>query len=209
MAILNIGQFNIFYYIAVTLLCYCVFSSLYSIKSNLLFKIKRFYYALWFLLYAIMINHLNYDVFPEKEIFGLPVIIGLPLVLFIVGMIVAVLIDTFIISGTGFKEFSIFGAKFIKAEALENIEIQTKYVQLLSKKIEAEHICLQQLENYMDKIIKKLNVEGLDFPIEYAELLKLYADNQRMIIIHLLFLRKAYTHCSYLTYQYMGIMTHF
>ena len=47
-----------------------------------------------------MINHLNYDVFPEKGIFGLPVIIGLPLVLFVVGMIVAVLIDTFIISGT-------------------------------------------------------------------------------------------------------------
>ena len=168
------------YVIATMLILYCIISSRRVMQNVSILTIKKFYYCFWFAVYTFYINRIDFSYFNQDTVLALPVEIGVPLAIFLVGTLLAVLIDSFIVSGTGFIEFSLLGAKFVRSEISTNFELQNQQLELLVSKLAAENAIITNFDEYMkckvDISAKVMN--GIDFAREYKELIKEYLSYQ-------------------------------
>ncbi|URZ04104.1 hypothetical protein [Clostridium felsineum] len=139
------------YVIPIIFIIYALVAYKLSFSDETVSLFKKIYYIIWILAYIILVNHVELNKIPIKDSFGVPYNIWTLIIIFIIFLIVAYLLDIFILFGNGFKELSIFGAKFVKEETKEILDNQHKYLNLLIDKTKAENKILTGLKEYMNE----------------------------------------------------------
>ncbi|URZ15488.1 hypothetical protein [Clostridium felsineum] len=136
------------YAIPIIFIIYALVSYKLSFSDETVSLFKKIYYIIWILAYIILVNHVELNKISIKDSFGVPYNMWTLIIIFIIFLMVAYLLDIFILFGNGFKELSIFGAKFVK-EDREAITIQQKNTQLFLKKTQAANTILIGLRKYI------------------------------------------------------------
>ncbi|URZ05968.1 hypothetical protein [Clostridium felsineum] len=139
------------YAIPIIFIIYAVISYKLSFSDEIISLFKKIYYIIWILAYIILVNHVELNKISIKDSFGVPYNIWTLIIIFIIFLVLAYLLDIFILFGNGFKELSIFGAKFVKEETKEILDNQHKYLNLLIDKIKAENKIITGLKEYMNE----------------------------------------------------------
>lgn len=170
------------YVLPIIFLIYVVANYFVSFSDEIAALVKKIYYIIWLAFYIIIVNHVPLDRIPIKDSFGVPSNIWTLIVLFIIFLLIAYLLDAFIISGCGFQELSIFGAKFVKQETKEVIDDQHKYLNLFINKAKAENKILMNLKQYMvnEDFRDKINTDNFNVIDELTKLIKQYYDMQNL-----------------------------
>lgn len=106
------------------------------------------------------------------------------IVIFVLCLITAYILDILIITGIGFKEFSIFGAKFIKEETQNTLAIQQNYIDLFLERVHAAQKIISKMPFYMvEKGFKDLIASNQFSALhEFSLLLEKYFEAQNNII---------------------------
>jgi len=150
------------------------------IKSEVLVIIRRLYYSTWLMFIVVIINLLDFNNLTADNEFGIPHFIWLIFITFVVGIIVAIILDILIISGHGIQEISFGLAKISRVEIKENIEEQKTNIDNLVNIIEAEYKTIQSIEEYIknkgieEHLINDFN--SFSYIDELMDIVKYYYD---------------------------------
>ncbi|MBH1941041.1 hypothetical protein I5677_09070 [Mobilitalea sibirica] len=138
--------------------------------------IKRYYYTIIVLIYIIIIKFCDVPAWCSTGMFGITGEVWSYIILMIVTLLLAVILDSFIISGYVFKEFGFFGARFIRDVTQKTVELQKKYVLSLEGSLKTVYAIPKNIHDYFsDPDIRKKVLKGsFDFPKEFKKILKCY-----------------------------------
>lgn len=160
----------------------CIFSS-----DDFQTKIKRLYYTIFIFGYLIFIRYEDVTVWCKNGYFNLSSNVWSILFSMLVVLIIAMVIDNFIISGYVFKEFGLFGAKFIREETKQAVKEQDGYTMLLEKSYESLYYTLGQINQLFqeDKLIESLHNKTFSYTKQFTEVLKCYyEDIHQNVFVH-------------------------
>lgn len=157
---------------------FLIYSIIIWIKGNdeLATNVKRIYYSMVVLCYIILVNTVDVSRWCDKGQFGISNIVWSYCVSIIITVVLAVLIDNFIISGFVFKELGFFGTKFIREETKKAVDVQYKYLLNLEGSLETLHKIPNKIQSIFSKpdVIKSIKEGSFDFVKEFTFLLQYY-----------------------------------
>lgn len=143
-------------------------------------KIRKIYYWIAVLIYVFIYNNINITSLVNGAPFNLSPHTWGVIVYTIAFYIVVIVIDTYMISGTGFNEIGLLGASFKKTNKV--IAMQTEFSKLVSDQVFAQSLTIGYLkqkytkDNLKDMVIdNKYNYGGIlqDVIYRYYEFLNI------------------------------------
>jgi len=150
----------LYYIFPVALIIYTIIIAIAS-NFEVISKVKRIYYAIMSLLFIFVLKNVDFMWVSKEGLWGTTPKAWSLILVSIIGMILIVLIDSYIISGYVFKEFGFFGTKFIRDETTETVKSQHDYIFSLESSIKAQFELIDKTKKDMadsGKLkIKKLN----------------------------------------------------
>jgi len=138
---------------------------------ELISKIKRIYYAVMLLLFTIVLKNVDFTSVCETGLFGTSAKSWSIILVSIIGAIIIVLIDSYIISGYVFKEFGFMGTKFIRDETAETVKNQHDYIFSLESSIKAQYELIEKIKRDFAGINSRRG-KRLNFNEEIGKIIK-------------------------------------
>ncbi|WP_343001815.1 hypothetical protein [Intestinibacter bartlettii] len=149
--------------------------------------IRRFYYSFIFLVTIIVLKNVDLSwISEDKGLFQLSGNAWAIIIFLTITVIVALIIDMWIISGDTFQEFSFLSAKLVKSDtkiALKNLETS---VSLLEKNIKALYDSNRNIEELFtnDEIIKQIKNNSFNLIENFEDILvKYYKKSQLNVTV--------------------------
>ncbi|QUH21801.1 hypothetical protein [Alkaliphilus sp. B6464] len=141
-------------------------------------NIKKIHYSLFVFAYLFFIRYEDVSTWCESGPMGITAPVWSYLLSILVTLLIAIAIDNFIISGYVFKEFGIFGAKFIRDATQQTVIQQNGYMLSLEKNLEALYSVLFKINELFSNpnIVGQVRNGRFNFSKHFRGILKHYYD---------------------------------
>ena len=158
-------------------------------SDRFLINIKRLFYCLYILGYLIFIRQVDVTGWCNEGPFHISSHISSLFLSMIVAFLIAMAVDNFIISGFIFKEFGIFGAKFVKEdkETQKAVIQYDDYSMVLEKSLESLYYTLDKIHKFFfdQQIIDSIKDHTFDYTKHFTDfLMDYYEYKSEKVYIH-------------------------